>query len=156
QPGTALAALAAFASGRALGQFLQGKKPVGFWSSPYVAGALLLFAWAGPESIGFFPLRTGVVYGLTVIKSAVMLPLAALMLGLLRGGRGIGFATAGAPVAILVGAGVNLLCEAIGWSSSIPLYLPLEAPLLAWAYAMLGARIAETRGHAIAFPLLAT
>ena len=95
QPSTALAALAAFATGAELGRVLQGRPAAGLWARPYLAASALLLAWAGPDALNSVPAKIGVVYSVTLFKASVLLPLTSLMLGLLRGGRGVVFAIAG-------------------------------------------------------------
>lgn len=156
QPITAVAALVAFSAGAELGRFLRGQPARGLWSRPYLSAGVLLFAWAGPECIAYAPWTIGSVHGLTLLKAAVLLPLVSFVLGLLRGGRGVLFATAGAPLAVAVAVGINAIAqEAFHWQGRLVGWLPIEAPFVACAYAMLGARIAEARGgKPLAFPAL--
>jgi len=135
QPVAIVAALACFAAGTSLKRSLRQPVAWSFWRWPYASAVVLLIVWLGPEPLAYItlPLRGG--SELWLMGCSVLLPLTAFMLGLLRGYRG-GFIVAGIVVLMLLLG--RLLNDA-----SINLFrvhhVPLEAPFVALAYAMLGA-----------------
>lgn len=147
QPVSIFAALVAFSAGRAFAAFLRGDPVTGWWRRPYLATLVLLLVWEAPHAIAY-------VQSFRVLGLPVLLPLAALMIGLLRGARGVVFASVAAPlVLVLVNVTNAALSEGFGLGHS-SLRVPMEAPFVAAAYAMLGARIAEARGRALDFRML--
>jgi hypothetical protein len=144
QPISIFAALVALSAGRAFAAHLRGDPVAGWWRRAYLATIVLLLAWQAPREISY-------VMSFHVLGLPVLLPLAALMLGLLRGARGVVLATAAAVVVLVL---VNVVNQAMSEGFGSALHVPLEAPFVAAAYAMLGARIAEAHGHALDFRLL--
>ena len=134
QPVSALTALVFFSAGSAMRADPQRPTAWGWWRWPYLSAAVLLVLWLPPFDRGFaFPWNPRL--GVDFAQSAALLPIATFMLGALRGARGVWAATA---MATLLAA-ISALPRA-GWYS----YVPIEAPLLAYAYGRLGAYMTHT------------
>lgn len=152
-PVTALAALAAFSAGAAMRALLRGSPLPAFWRRPRVAIAALVALWFASAVLASVPGRLAGASAILVIQSAAMLPIAAFMAGLLRGARGV------VSVSILVPA-LMILWVIAAWLVSEWFdrdfragRLPLEAPFVTAAFAVLGAMIAQRRAGAGRFHL---
>lgn len=128
QPVAVLAALVFFSAGATLGR--GADRPVGWgWRWPYLCAAVLLFISFGPvRPLASIALDWNATR-LYLMGSAALLPVAALMLGALRGSRGV---WAGVAIATLLA-----VAGAFGG------FIAIEAPFLAYAYGRLGAYIAR-------------
>ena len=147
QPSMALAALAMFSAGRATAAHLKGEAPSGFWRRPWVAVVLVVLLWFGPPQIAGIPLGLPFAPRLYFLQVAAALPLAGFMAGLFAGTRGA-LAVTGLVVALL--AGLLLVGMAVGRIYNPHLAIgtiELDAPFVAAAFALLGARVARARAE---------
>jgi hypothetical protein len=152
QPSIVLAAIAMFSAGSATGAHLAGRPLAGFWRRPCLAVALIALLWFGPPPVSGFPVALPFVQRVSFLGVAAALPLAAFMAGLLQGVRGAVFVTA-LVTALLVAW--TLVIFAIGQRPHFQMgVIPLEAPFVAAAYAVMGARVAETRSGRADFGVL--
>jgi hypothetical protein len=153
QPSTVLAALAMIFGGAATREFLSGRPLGRFWRRPYLAVTLLVFLWFGPPPIASIPLGIPGVRAIELVQVTAALPLAAFVAGLLRGPRGTIFVTA-----LVTGLTLLWIIPAGAFGSSIgPFYIggvALEAPFVAAAYGVMGARAAEVRSGPADFRML--
>jgi hypothetical protein len=153
-PATMLAALAAFSAGAATSAVLRGAPLAVFWRWPYAAVAALLVLWFGPDPIAAIPVKLGTVQSIYILQVTAALPLAAFMTGLLRGARGV--IVASALVTALMLAWV-VIAKVVDADTGHPFRfgrIALEAPFVAAAYAVLGAKVAEARTGSSEFRLL--
>lgn len=136
KPVPAIAALAVFSAGGAMSAILHGGPLPAPWRRPEMAIAALLLLWF-------------VVPG----QSIALLPLAAFMAGLLSGARGVVLVSALAPALMLLWVIAGWLLPAVVNLNAWPGRLPLEAPFVTAAWAVLGARLGQTRPGAERFRL---
>jgi hypothetical protein len=154
QPVTVLAALAVYFAGETTGAFLAGRPVGGFWQRPYWAVIALVVLWFGPSPISSIPVSLGTVRSVSFLHAAAVLPVAAFVVGLLRGARGTIFITAvvtGLPIVWLLGSWI--LWES-GVTHNYSQMIPLEAPFVAATYGVMGARAAEFRSGKASFQKL--
>jgi hypothetical protein len=137
QPAAAIAALAMLSGGAAAGARLQGRPVSGIWRRPYLAVALLVLLWFGIPQLTSIGVPLPNMRSIDLLGATYALPLAGFMAGLLSGKRGD---VARAALALVL----PLVCAPIGNSN-----VPLEAPLVAGAWALAGA---STRDLAAARP----
>jgi hypothetical protein len=146
QPSMVLAALAMFTAGKASAAFLKGGALGACWRRPWLTVALLVvFLWFGPPPIAGIQIGLPFAPRLSIFQVAAALPLAGFMAGLLSGVHGMLFATAFVVLVLIVWMIVGL---AVGMSVN-PHFamgvIPLDAPFVAAAFGMMGAKVAEAR-----------
>ena len=149
----AVAALAVFSAGRALGAKLHGGAMPLLWRRPVVTVAALVLLWFAVEVLAMANAWLPNDAAMYLTHSAVVLPLAAFMAGLLGGPRGVVLVSALVPALMLAWIAVlwtlpNLFGHATG-----PGAIHLEAPFVAAAWAVLGARLAHPKRSAGKFHL---
>ncbi|MDP2238604.1 MAG: hypothetical protein Q8K18_00405 [Burkholderiales bacterium] len=154
QPAVALTALVAFAAGAAMTAVLEGRPLQRVWRWPYLTVAALLVLWFGPNAVSAIPIRLPGVWAVYLLQSAVVLPFAGFMAGMLRGARGAFFVSASALVYMVLWALGALVAQEAADITIRVRYFPLEAPFVAMAFAVLGAKIAETRQEPASFGVL--
>ncbi|MCR4301438.1 MAG: hypothetical protein NUV51_07490 [Sulfuricaulis sp.] len=154
QPSIALAALGAISAGVATAAFLRGDSPAAFWQRPYFAVTALVILWFGPPAIAEIPLEERAVRYIQILQSVAMLPLAGFMAGLLRGARGTIFVTVLVAAVTLVWAVVAGIIEDV-MDVSFPIsQIPAVAPIVAGAFALMGAKLREARNGVTSFNIL--
>jgi hypothetical protein len=152
QPSAVLGALAMTFAGAATSDFLGGRPLASFWQRPYWVVAALVVLWFGPAPIAALPVDSGFVRTLHILQVAAALPLAAFMAGLLRGARGVIFVTVLVAGLTLVWTVVVLAME--GGARFNLGGVALEAPFVAAAYGVMGAKAAELRSGQVDFRML--
>ena len=153
-PSAVLASLAMVSAGAATRAFLSGSALPKFWQRPYLALTALVLLWFGPPPIAAIPFNLEFTRYIYILEVAAVLPLAAFMAGLLRGARGAIAVTAVVTVLTLVW---SVVVKVIDQSTAVSLYVggvALEAPFVAAAYAVMGARAAESRSGPADFRML--
>jgi hypothetical protein len=154
QPAVALSALVAFAAGTAMSAVLEDRPLQRVWRRPYTAVAALLVLWYGPDAVSAIRIQVPGVSAVYLLQSAVVLPFAGFMAGLMRGARGAFFVSAGALAYMLLWAVGAFVAEEMADIAIRIHYFPLEAPFVAMAFAVLGAKVAEARRGPAAFDVL--
>jgi hypothetical protein len=146
QPSMVLTALAMYTAGKASAAFLKGEAPGVCWRRPWLTVALLVvFLWFGPPPIAGIQIGLPFAPRLSIFQVAAALPLAGFMAGLLTGAHGTLFVTAFVVLVLIAWMIVGL---AVGYSVN-PHFamgvIPLDAPFVAAAFALMGAKVAEAR-----------
>lgn len=148
QPSMLLAAVAMIAAGATTRAFIRGEALSKFWRWPYLTVTVLAFLWFGPQPISVIPLHLEFVKYINILRVPAVLPLAAFMAGILRGARGTIF------IAALV-TGLTLVWVFVAQAVDVDVgQISLEAPFVAVAYALIGAKIGEVQNGATSFQML--
>lgn len=145
RPATALAALAAFWAGGAMKSLLHGGDMPAFWRRPAAVVAVLVLLWFVPEMTGSVQAK--------LAGAAAVLSLAAFMAGLLRGARGVVLVSALVPALMLLWVAAAWLLPEFFARNFRSVRLPLEAPFVTAAWAVLGAKLGQMRSGAPRFRL---
>ena len=145
RPATALAALAAFWAGGAMKSLLHGGGTPAFWRRPGIVVPVLALLWFVPEITGSVQAK--------LAGAAAVLSLAAFMAGLLRGARGVVLVSALIPALLLAWAAAAWLLPDFFARNFRTVRMPAEAPLVAAAWALLGAKLGQMRSGAPRFRL---
>ncbi len=154
QPSTVLGALAMVFAGAAASAFLSERALNKFWQRPYWVVVALVLLWFGPRPISAIPVDVEFVRVIYILQVAAALPLAAFMAGLLRGARGVIFVTALVAGLTLVWTLVVLVMEdSLGGRFNLG-GVALEAPFVAAAFGVMGAKAAEFRSGQVDFRML--